>query len=127
MTTLRLLTLAAGLALFTAACGSEPAATDSGIEGTVTVGPTCPVERLGSPCPDRPISRGVSVRDGPGREVAHFTSGADGRFRVPLHPGTYTLVGDKNGSILPRPVAVTATVRSGQYTHVDVLYDSGIR
>src|ERR671924_1009290 len=122
-----LLALAAGVALLVSACGSQPATGSSGIEGTVTVGPTCPVERVASPCPDRPISRGVSVRDGAGREVAHVTSGADGRFRVALAPGTYSLVGESNGSILPRPIPTKASVREGQYTHVEVRYDSGIR
>ena len=124
--TRRLLVLGAAVAVLSTACGSQPATSSSGIEGTVTVGPTCPVERLASPCPERPISRGVSVQDRSGRQVAHFTTGADGRFRVALAPGTYTVVGDRNG-ILPRPIPTTATVREGQYTHVDVRYDSGIR
>ncbi len=109
-------------------CGSPAATAGAGIEGTVTVGPTCPVVRLDAPCPDRPLQAEVSVRDGSGREVTRFRSGPDGRFRVDLPPGTYQLLGISPGpSGFPRPTPTTATVGAGRYTHVDVAFDSGIR
>ncbi len=60
---------------------------DSGVEGTVTIGPTCPVQRIDSPCPDRPYEATIIVLDGARRQVAEVRSAADGHFRVLLAPG----------------------------------------
>ena len=118
-----------GLALCLAGCGTSPATSlNSGIQGTVQVGPTCPVERIDSPCPPRPLATTVVVRNSQGNEVKRFHSAADGHFKVELAPGTYTLVGLPVGaSFLPRPIPTTATVAEGTYTTVTVEYDSGIR
>lgn len=123
------LLLSLGLAISLTACGASPAVTPtSGIQGTVEVGPTCPVERLNSPCPPRPIAATVVVRSSAGSEVTRFQSDANGQFKVSLAPGTYTLVGLPVGSgFLPRPIPSTATVVAGSYTTVNVEYDSGIR
>jgi hypothetical protein len=117
------------VSLSMAACGTQPAAPPgTGIQGLVQVGPTCPVERINSPCPPHPIAATVVVRDGAGAEVMRFTSGADGRFTVDLRPGTYSLTGLTNGSSpLPRPIPTSVTVTQGTYTAVNVEYDSGIR
>jgi hypothetical protein len=117
------------LTLSIAACGSQPAAQPgTGIQGMVQVGPTCPVERINSPCPPHPLAATVVVRDATGAEVARFHSGADGRFKVDLRPGTYRLSGLTIGSSsLPRPIPTSVTVTQGTYTSVSVEYDSGIR
>jgi hypothetical protein len=121
--------LSVAVGLLVAACGSTPAAQPgTGIQGTVEVGPTCPVERINSPCPPHPMAATVLVRDGKGAEVTRFHSGADGRFKVDLAPGTYSLVGLAVGSsFLPRPIPTSVTVTSGSYTVVNIEYDSGIR
>ena len=123
------LLLSLALAISLTACGASPAAMPtSGIQGTVEVGPSCPVERLNSPCPPRPIAATVVVRNSAGSEVTRFRSDANGQFRVALAPGTYTLVGLAIGSSgMPRPIPSTATVVAGTYTTVNVEYDSGIR
>jgi len=122
----RVLLIIATLAV--AACGSQPAQPGTGIQGMVQVSPTCPVERINSPCPPRPLAATVVVRDGTGAEVARFHSGGDGRFKVDLRPGTYSLVGLTIGSTsLPRPIPTSATVSQGSYTSVNIEYDSGIR
>jgi len=112
-----------------AACATQPAASPgTGIQGMVQVGPTCPVERINSPCPPHPLAATVVVRDGAGAEVARFTSGADGRFKVDLRPGTYGLTGLSIGSSpMPRPIPTSVTVTQGAYTVVNIEYDSGIR
>jgi len=116
------------LAMALAACGAQPAKSGTGIQGIVQVGPTCPVERINSPCPPHPIAATIVVRDGNGAEVTRFRSGADGRFKVDLAPGTYTLVGLTVGSsFLPRPIPTSVTVTQGTYASVNVEYDSGIR
>jgi hypothetical protein len=113
-----------------AACGSQPAVAPAGtgIQGVVQAGPTCPVERINSPCPPHPLAATIVVRDAGGHEVTRTHSGADGRFKADVAPGTYTVVGLSIGSsMLPRPIPTTATVTSGSYTTVNVEYDSGIR
>src|SRR5207302_6187016 len=111
----RIILIIATLAV--AACGSQPAQPGTGIQGMVQVSPTCPVERINSPCPPRPLAATVVVRDGTGAEVARFHSEGDGWFKVDLRPGTYSLVGLTIGSTsLPRPIPTSATVSQGSYT-----------
>ena len=116
------------LAMAMAACGTQPAQAGTGIQGMVQAGPTCPVERINSPCPPHPLAATVVVRNASGAEVARFHSGADGRFKVDIAPGTYTVVGLNLGSsMLPRPIPTSVTVTLGSYTTLNVEYDSGIR
>jgi hypothetical protein len=116
------------LTLALAACGSQPAQPGTGIQGLVQAGPTCPVERINSPCPPHPLAATIVVRDGTGAEVTRFRSGADGRFKVDLRPGTYTLLGLTIGSsFLPRPIPTSVTVSQGTYTSINIEYDTGIR
>jgi hypothetical protein len=126
---------ALALSLLFGACGTPataPPATappaGTGIQGIVTIGPTCPVERVNSPCPPRPIAVTVIVRNAIGSEVTRFRSGADGRFKVALSPGQYVLLGQSPSTAsLPRPIPVSVTVTSGSYAVVTVEFDSGIR
>lgn len=113
------------LSLFLAGCSSSGTDGQSGIEGRITIGPMCPVVRPGESCPDKPFSAEVSVRNGRDREVARFRSDEQGRFRVALKPGAYTLVPKPYG--IQRAPETSATVTEGQFTTVDISYDSGIR
>ena len=119
------------VALALAACGkaaASPIPSGTGIQGVVQAGPTCPVERIDSPCPPHPLAATVVVRDAAGHEVARTHSGADGHFKVDVAPGSYTVVGLSIGSsMLPRPIPTTATVTLGTYVTANVEYDSGIR
>lgn len=124
---MRRVVIAALVAL--ASCGGNPAASQgSGIEGRITVGPSCPVQQAGSPCPDRPLVAEVRVLDASGRQVARFESIADGSFRLNLRPGRYTLVPrTPGGGSLPRAEPQTVLVAAGRYTRVEIAFDSGIR
>src|SRR5436853_5758625 len=118
------------IGLLLTACGaaSPVAAPGTGIQGMVEVGPTCPVERINSPCPPHPIAATIVIRNPQGAEVTRVQSGPDGRFKVDLVAGTYSLVGLNVGnSTLPRPIPTSATVVQGRYTAITVEYDSGIR
>ncbi|MGH3472457.1 MAG: hypothetical protein ACRDPG_10500 [Nocardioidaceae bacterium] len=103
--------------------------TQSGVRGTTTVGPTCPVEQAGHPCPDRPIRVHVSVRTlGSDLPVAQTSSGRSGRFSVNLPPGRYVLDAVVSGQLprhqeLHRRVAVLPHT----FTRVTLTFDSGIR
>ena len=100
----------------------------TGIEGAVVIGPTCPVERPDSLCPPAPFAAKITVlRDG--NEVTTYKTGSDGRFRIPLEPGTYTVRAE---SLQPAGIARFAplrpvTVPADGYTSVTITFDSGIR
>lgn len=99
---------------------------DSGIRGQVTIGPTCPGPvRIGQSC-DQPYQANISVLDPQGHVVTQFRADPQGRFEVPLPPGTYTLHPETPG-VLPRAADQTVMVGSGQFTDVTIEYDTGIR
>ncbi len=101
----------------------------SGITGQVLVGPTCggPVgAKTSTQCADKPYPTTVTVLDQSGQTVTTFTTDSDGRFRVALQPGTYTLHPASTGTF-PTAVDQTIQVVSGQYLTVTIMYDSGLR
>jgi hypothetical protein len=112
----------------TVACGNGSAGdSGSGIEGRVTIGPQCPVEQMGSPCPDAPYEALITVTR-EGDTVEQTRSNTDGTFRIPLDPGTYSVVaGPVDGSSMPFGRQVEVVVKPGTLTHVDLSVDSGIR
>ena len=112
----------------TVACGTGSAGdSDSGIEGRVTIGPQCPVEQMGSPCPDAPYEALITVTR-EGDTVEQTRSNTDGTFRIPLDPGQYSVVaGPVDGSSMPFGRQIEVVVKPGTLTHVDLSVDSGIR
>src|SRR5437867_3953854 len=56
---------------------------DTGVRGTVMLGPLCPVEVAGSrtPCPDQPVNGFVTASD-EGGEVARVHTDVIGRFEM---------------------------------------------
>ncbi|MEA2299092.1 MAG: hypothetical protein QOF77_2028 [Solirubrobacteraceae bacterium] len=104
----------------------------AGITGRVVVGPVCPVETMPPlpGCAPRPLAVTLHLRAlGRRGPVIGVRSGADGRFRVVLSPGSYRLHAlPRPGSTLPRPPAeLTVKVHAGRFTSVTISYDSGIR
>jgi hypothetical protein len=115
------------LALALGSCGDGPSGT-SGIRGTAHLGPQCPVEQAGSPCPDLPFDGEVRVSTPDGDEVATAATENDGSFELALDPGTYVVdvvVSNAGGPPFAKPVSVEVT--DGRFTDVDVAVDSGIR
>ena len=113
-----------------AACGAgEAAPADSGVSGRVLIGPMCPVEQVGVPCPDKPFQAYINVRrEGSGKTAATVRSGKDGRFRVNLAPGRYVLVPNApDPGAPPQAAPVRVRVRAHGFTRVTITYDSGIR
>lgn len=104
--------------------------TTSGIQGRITMGPTCPAVVPGRVCPDAPLAVGVSVRDAGDVQVARVSSGSDGRFQQPLAPGRYALLPETPaGDSPPAPEVerIEIEVRAGEWLQVDIRYDTGIR
>ena len=82
---------ALAIVIWLSACGSAdllgPDALQ-GIEGIALLGPQCPVQGPGNTCPDVPHEAWIEVRRSGGGSVTRVRSGADGRFRVGLRPGS---------------------------------------
>lgn len=97
------------------------------MRGTVSAGPTCPVERVGDPCPPRPVQTALQLRTAAGTVVASGSSGGDGGFSIAAPPGSYTLETPPGSSAYPRCQPVQVTVTTGTYTLVDMTCDTGIR
>lgn len=101
------------------------------IQGKVDVGPICPVEREGVPCPVPPeayTSRQIVIYQTNGTtEVMRKAISADGRYSLALPPGSYVLdighQGIDRGSNLPHPF----TVSQNQTETFDFSIDTGIR
>lgn len=100
---------------------------ESGIEGSVLVGPMCPIEIEGQECPDRPFAATITVLDQAGQAVATIaTDNTSGAFRILLAPGMYTLRPEPGPTIEYADQQVVQ-VQSGSFTQVVIVYDSGIR
>jgi hypothetical protein len=109
----------------TRAGGSSGAAT--GVRGTATVGPTCPVERTPPDpnCANRAYAGTFVVDSVGGTRIAQFTTAADGTYSVALPPGSYQVrLDDPNR--LPSMAPRAFTVGDG-WSVVDLVLDSGIR
>ena len=102
---------------------------NSGVLGTVLLGPTCPVMRNppDPACADKPYQTTITVsRAGRTAVFASGTSAADGTFHLSLPPGDYTLSAG-GGKMLPRCNPVSITVAPGAYKNADISCDTGIR
>lgn len=128
-----------GAACEFAACPQIPAPTpqptpaplnlNSGIVGTITIGPTCPVQRNPPDpnCADKPYQATVIVKTSDAaKEVTRFSSKEDGTFKLRLAPGNYLLV-PVSGQVLPRGSEQEVVVEKDKFTQVIISYDSGIR
>jgi len=99
---------------------------DSGIDGTVTIGPIEPVSRPGEDNSSPYQAQIVVKRAADGKVVTSFQTNADGTFHVAVLPGDYVLE-PKQGNPFPTASVQSVTVVRGQFTSVRVDYDSGIR
>ena len=112
--------------LLLTACSGTPQPLDSGIEGTVTIGPMCPVMQEDVPCPDQPYQATLTVLTTSGDKVTQFQANEQGRFHIELAPGDYVLYPESpNG--LPFAADMPFTVDEHEFTQLQISYDSGIR
>lgn len=100
----------------------------SGAFGSITVGPSCAVQREGVPCPDRPLAATLVFRDQAGVEVGRALSDVTGFYAVALPAGRIQVVPfTPGGATLPRGIPRDIDVPAGDWIVADVMYDSGIR
>jgi hypothetical protein len=100
----------------------------TGVRGTVTAGPTCPVERADqSPCIRAVPDATIVATDAAGKEVARATSDGSGAYFLQLPPGTYRIVPQPVPGLMGTAAAETVEVTSGAATRLDFAYDTGIR
>ena len=119
---------ALALAGVLAACGGGGPPADTGVEGTVTMGPMCPVVQVGQDCPDAPYAAKLTVMLATGKIVARASAAEDGSYRIPLEAADYLLqAGPSNGGPFPASAGYPFSVLEGAWTRLDVTLDSGIR
>ena len=120
---------AALIALVSASCSDSQGEAVDSVRGVVTgiveSAPTCPLERPNSPCPPRPVV-GAEVAAYSGKQqVKTIHTGSDGRFKVFLAYGHYTIRATNTGGY---PTTATKDVDvSATPTSVTLTVDSGIR
>lgn len=103
---------------------------NSGVQGKVMLGPTCPVMRdpPDPQCADRPYQTTVTIFRSSDTTHPYATtkSAADGSFKFSLPPGQYVLTA-QGGQMLPRCNETSVTVGPSGYVTQDISCDTGIR
>jgi hypothetical protein len=109
--------------------GTGSTSKKGGITGTVTLGPTCPVERIPPDpnCAPKFYSTSINIiRAGDNKIIKTIQSDSNGTFGIDLDQGSYILQA-QGGNVLPRCPLVTVDVKSGQYITTNISCDTGIR
>jgi hypothetical protein len=103
------------------------------LEGTISIGPICPVETV-PPSPDclptaetykaYPVS--IWTSDG-SRRIALISPALDGSFSMALDPGKYLIMMDKNNGIGGSNLPLSIVISPLEKTAVNINIDTGIR
>ncbi len=121
-----------GLALAGLSVGCSCGTAGSGIlEGNVTIGPICPVEQLGHPCPvpcEMYQARKVLIYDSSRTKlIAEVAIDCNGHYWVELKSGGYTVDINHNGFGHVSGVPQTIELKPGQTIELNIDIDTGIR
>jgi hypothetical protein len=99
------------------------------LEGHVTIGPICPVEREDQPCPVPPEvyqARKILIFQG-GNLVTQVDLDPQGFYRVSLSPGVYRVDIHHIGIDHSADVPVLLAIESHRTIRLDISIDTGIR
>ncbi len=103
------------------------------LDGVMTIGPICPVERIDNPCKPTPqmfAERKVAVFKGdPKILVKTLTPDANGRFSATLPAGVYyvELVNPVSSPTTVLGVPATVTIQKNSTFRIDISIDTGLR
>ena len=114
-----------------AACQPQPKEKGT-LQGTVSIGPICPVERdppdpRCKPSPETYAAWPISVYTQTNKKIATVVPDADGQFTLELPEGTYILDLEKKQPIGGNNLPATITITAGETTSFAVDIDTGIR
>lgn len=101
----------------------------SGVSGVVSLGPTCPVETTPADpnCADKPYETAVYIfrKSDPVHAIAITKTDKEGKFKISLPPGEYTLgAGESNIPSCNHPEVIVSSIG---YSEAIIECDSGIR
>lgn len=102
----------------------------TGIAGTATAGPVCPVEKNppDPACAPRPVAGAVVViRDASGKEIGRVTTARDGTYFADVPAGGYVIEPQPAQGLLGTPGPTSVVVTDGATSRIDLAYDTGIR
>ena len=100
------------------------------LQGQVTIGPICPVERQNVTCPVPPeayAARKVIVSAEDASTVMVVDINSTGFYQTALSPGTYTVDINHGGMDRSSDVPTAVTIVSGQTVVLNISIDTGIR
>ena len=111
--------------LGTVCAGQTPS--ESGVEGVIKIGPTQPGPIKADSPAFMPLANTAFVAKGDDGGVTEFETDSEGRFRVVLKPGHYTISVKGQRPAIGHFGPFSADVIAGKMTTVDLQCDSGIR
>jgi hypothetical protein len=122
----------AALACHGSSSPTDPSSQPHGrLAGTVTIGPNCPVEQPGIPCPTPPsayAARKVLIYDEQRTRVLFMVDiDSQGLYVIDLAPGRYLVDLKPNGIDHSGDVPKAVDIHANVVTTVDISIDTGIR
>ena len=104
-----------------------PETADTAIEGVITVGPTHGGPVRPGMISSRPLANTTFIVGNENGAVAEFTTDEQGRFKVSLAPGHYTVTKKDKQKGIGRYGPFEVDVTAGQTTKVEWQCDTGMR
>lgn len=118
---------------FTVACNYEITQENGTLEGTISIGPICPVEKYPPdpaclPTAETYKAYPVYIYSSDGvKKIELISPVLDGSFKTKLAPGTYQIVLDKQNGIGSSNLPQFVTVKPLETTNISIDIDTGIR
>ena len=104
-----------------------PPIANSGIEGLITIAPAHPGPARPGVESSRPLAHATFAVTNEGGSVAEFTTDDQGRFKVSVAPGHYTVTKKDQQKGIGRYGPFDVDVVAGQTTKVEWQCDTGMR
>jgi hypothetical protein len=114
------------LALVLGGCSPTPPGI---LQGNITIGPICPVERIppAPECQPTPQTYASFPIVAEGKIIVDLKPASDSSYRVELPPGTYVVKLKNPSPIGQSSLPTTVVISSGKVVNLDISIDTGIR